>query len=40
MFDITFNIKKKITYCLMSRKITVTIYFKIENASEECEKNF
>ena len=39
MFDIPFNIKK-ISYCLMSRKITTAISFKIESKFEEWVKIF
>jgi len=39
MFDIPFNIKK-ISYSLMSRKITTVISFKIESTFEEWVKIF
>jgi len=39
MFDIPFNIKK-ISYSLMSRKITTVISFKIESKFEEWVKIF
>ena len=39
MFDIPFNIKK-ISYSLMSRKITTVISFKIESKFEEWIKIF
>ena len=39
MFDIPFNIKK-ISYSLMSRKITTIISFKIESKFEEWVKIF
>ena len=39
MFDIPFNIKK-ISYYLMSRKITTVISFKIESTFEEWVKIF
>ena len=39
MFDISFNIKK-ISYSLMSRKITTVISFKIESKFEEWVKIF
>ena len=40
MFDIPFNIKKRIAYSLMSRKITTVISFKIESSFEEWVKIF